>query len=97
MIDAEVDPTDAGTVLVVATFQNSVTYTQGFTPPANDQELLTLTFRATNPSGGNAFTFDSAATREVTTCPPPGGGPTPACVTVPDGNLTWDGGTMTAS
>lgn len=99
-IRAVVDPADPDSVLVVATLQNTFGYTQGitFTPPMDDRVLLVLIFRATDPTGGNAFTFGTAMTREVTTCePPPTIGPTPACITVPDGNLTWNGGTMTAS
>ncbi len=100
-IRAVVDPADPGSVLVIATLQQTFGYTQGFTftppDPDGDQLLLILIFRATDPTGGNAFTFGSATTREVTTCePPPTIGPTPACITVPDGNLTWNGGTMTA-
>jgi hypothetical protein len=97
-IFAAVDPADAGTVLVSATLQNTIGYSPGFTPPANDQVLLTLTFRATNATAGNAFTNATLATREVQTCPPrPAIGPTPACTIVPDGNLTWNGGTLTAN
>ncbi len=101
-IRAVVDPANPGSVLVVATLQQTFGYTQGFTftapDPDGDQVLLVLVFRATDPTGGNAFTFGTAMTREVITCePPPMIGPTPACITVPDGNLTWNGGTMTAS
>lgn len=97
-IFAAVDPADAGTVLVSATLQNTIGYSAGFTPPANDQILLILTFRATNPTGGNPFTHATMTTREVQTCPPrPAIGPTPACTIVPDGNLTWNGGTLTAN
>lgn len=97
-INAAVDPNDAGTVLVVATIQNSFAYTPGFASSATPQQLLILNFRATNPTGGNAFTFDLAGTREVTTCPQWNMmGQPPACNMVPDGNLTWDGGTLTAS
>ena len=93
--NVSVDPADAGKVLVVATLQNTFLYTPGFTPPANDQVLLVLTFRATDPTAGNDFTFDTAMTREVTTCPQPMGG-SPPCVVEPDANLTWSGGTMIA-
>lgn len=99
---AVADPADPGSVLVVATLQNTFGYTPGFTftppDPDGDQLLLVLTFRATDPTAGNAFTFGTAMTREVQTCEPrPAIGPTPDCIMVPDGNLTWNGGTMTAN
>ena len=100
-IRAVIDPADPDSVLVVATLQQMFSYTQGFTfaaPNDGDQLLLILTFRATDPTAGNAFTFGTATTREVSTCePPPMIGPTPACITVADGNLTWNGGTMSAN
>ncbi len=96
-IFAAVDPADAGTVLVSATLQNTIGYSSGVTA-ADDQILMILIFRATNSTGGNPFTFDIPMTREVQTCPPrPDMGPTPACTIVPDGNLTWNGGTLTAN
>jgi hypothetical protein len=98
-IRASVDPADAGTVLVVATIQNSFSYVPGANAMGSgDQVLLELTFRATDPTGGNAFTFDSSLTREVTTCPPWGMvGPTPDCPEIVDGLLNWNGGMMTAN
>jgi hypothetical protein len=97
IVQATVDPTDSGNLLVVATFVNTLGYSPGFTPPANDQVLLTLTFRATNATAGNAFTFDTTMTREVQTCEPrPMIGPG-NCMMVSDGNLTWNGGTLTAN
>jgi len=98
---ATVDPADAGSVLVVATLENTFAYTAGFTftapdPIVGDQELVILTFRATNPSGGNAFSFDTAITREVSTCPPLAA-PTPSCAMAADAGLMWNGGAMTAN
>jgi len=96
-VRATVDPTDAGTVLVVATLQNTFSYVQGITPAAMDDTLLILSFRATNPSGGNAFTFDTMMSREVTTCPPWNMmGQQPACPEI-SATVTWDEGTMTAN
>ena len=57
------------------------------------QLLMTLSFTATAPTSGNAFTFDTRSTREVTTCPAP---PT-ACATPGDGTFTWSGGTLVAN
>ncbi len=101
-IRAEIDPADPDSVLVVATLQQTFLYIPGFTftapDPDGDQVLLILTFRATSPTAGNPFTFGTATTREVSTCePPPMIGPTPACIMVADGNLTWNGGTMSAN
>jgi hypothetical protein len=98
---AIVDPTDAGTLLIVATLENTFAYTAGFTfaapdPVVGEQELVILTFRATNPSGGNAFNFDTAITREVSTCPPLVS-PTPSCAMALDAGLMWNGGAMTAN
>ena len=57
------------------------------------QLLMTLNFRATAATGANNFNYGIAADREVQVCPP-----LPAvCSTIPDGNLTWSGGTMTAN
>ena len=96
-IRATVDPTDAGTVLVVATLQNAFNYIPGITPVATDDTLLILTFRATDPSAGNAFTFGTAMSRDVTTCPPWNMmGQQPSCPDV-SATLAWDGGTMTAN
>jgi len=95
-IRATVDPGNSGTVFVVATLQNSITYVQGLTPAAPDDTLLILTFRATDPTAGNAFTFGTVMNREVTTCEfwdmivaQPG------CPEI-SATVTWDGGTMTA-
>jgi hypothetical protein len=100
-IRAVIDPADPDSVLVVATLQQTFLYIPGFTftaPNDGDQVLLILTFRATSPTAGNPFTFGIAATREVSTCePPPMIGPTPACIMVADGTLTWNGGTMSAN
>jgi len=96
-IRATVDPADAGTVLVVATLQNAFNYVEGIDASAAGDPLLILTFRATDPSAGNAFTFDSAMTREVTTCPFWNMmGQQPACPDV-SATLSWGGGTMTAN
>lgn len=96
-IRASVDPADAGTVLVVATLQNAFNYVQGVTPAAMDDTLLILSFQATNPSGGNAFTFDTMVSREVTTCPAWNMmGQQPACPEI-SATVNWDEGTMTAN
>ena len=95
-IRATVDPADPGRVFVVATLQNSFSYVQGITPSAGSDTLLVLTFRATDPTAGNAFTFDTATSREVTTCPSwDMTGLQPGCPEV-SATLTWNGGTMTA-
>ena len=78
-----------GEVAVAATLQGQV---QG-TDITTTQLLITLNFTATAVTSNNPFTFGVAAERLVTTCPAPPG----ACTDVPDANLTWSGGTMTAS
>jgi hypothetical protein len=60
---------------------------------AGTSELISLNFKATDTTGNNPFTFGTAAERLVETCP----APPAACSDVPDGSLTWSGGTMTAS
>jgi len=95
-IRATVDPADPGRVFVVATLQNAVGYVQGITPSAMNDTLLVLTFRATDPTAGNAFTFETAMSREVTTCAVWNMmGQQPGCPEV-SATLTWNGGTMTA-
>lgn len=79
----------AGVIGVNATFQQQV---EGV-DVVGTELLLTLNFTATGAVAGNAFTFDTSATREVQTCPAPPN----ACTMVPDGNLTWSGGTLVAS
>lgn len=98
-IRAVVDPANAGAVLVLATIQNSFAYVPGANAmSAGEQFLMQLTFRATDPTAGNAFTFDIAATREVTTCPPWNMmGQQPDCPEIPDAMLTWNGGMLTAN
>lgn len=96
-IRATVDPADPGRVFVVATLQNTVGYVQGITPSAMNDTLLVLTFRATDPTAGNAFTFETAMSREVTTCAFWNMiGPQPGCPEV-SATVTWNGGTMTAN
>jgi len=97
-IRAAIDAADAGAVLVVATLQNSFSYVEGFeidmTNPT--RELIKLTFRATDPTVANAFSFHTASSREVTICEafiPPG----QDCPEIADGALSWNGGTLTAN
>jgi hypothetical protein len=52
--------------------------------------LITLNFRATGVVAANTFTFIN---REVQTC----NDAAQTCAPVPDGNLTWSGGTLRAS
>jgi hypothetical protein len=78
----------AGVVSVAATLQGQV---QGITP-AGTQLLITLNFRATAETTNEAYGFGVAADRVVSTCP----APPAACSDIPDGTLTWSGGTLTA-
>jgi len=57
------------------------------------QLLLTLNFRATAATANNPFGFDTAATRVVETCPAPPAG----CSDVPEAQLTWSGGSLSAT
>ena len=87
-IRAEIDQMDPNMLVVVATFQDQL---QGFTV-VSSRLLLTLTFNASS-AGSSNFDFDIAATRQVQTCP----APPAACSAIPDGTLTWSGGTVTAN
>ncbi|MDH3784530.1 MAG: cohesin domain-containing protein [Acidobacteriota bacterium] len=78
-----------GTVLVNATRQGMVA---GVSPAATDL-LITLTFNADAATGGNVFTFGTAADREVRTCATANG----VCPALNDNMLTWSGGTMVAN
>ena len=60
--------------------------------PTGDDLLLTLSFDASTATAGNVFSFGVAANRLVETCATA----VDPCVMVPDGMLTWSGGTMTA-
>lgn len=77
----------AGDVAVNATLQALV---QGLTATGN-QLLITLNFRATAATGGNAFSFGAPRTME--TCPAPPG----ICSSTHNPVVTWSGGTLTAN
>ena len=89
-INAAPDANDADVVIIVATLQG---FLQGLDTSAGPHELITLTFRATGATGGNNFSFDTAMTRLVTTCPAPPG----VCTDLADAALTWNEGVLTAS
>jgi len=84
-----VDASTPGSIEVAATLVGQV---EGIDVAATTQ-LITFNFQATGTTGGNAFGFGAAANRLVRTCPTPPG----ACTDIPDGNITWSGGTLTAS
>lgn len=86
---AELDPGDAGVVLVTATRQGQYAGVDA----VGSQLLLTLSFEAKQASAASAFSFGTSATREVTTCPAPPG----ACTVLADSSLTWAGGTLTVT
>jgi hypothetical protein len=87
--DADVNPTNAGEVIVVATIQDA-TQPAGIDVAAT-ATLITLNFQATNTTSNNPFAF--AASRNVTVCPTQGGACNPGIAPT----LTWSGGTMTAT
>ena len=86
---AVADPGDAGLILVNATRQGQFAGVDA----VGSQLLITLNFTATGATAGSPFSFDSATTRLVTTCP----APPAACTDVPEANLTWSGGTLTSN
>jgi len=79
-----------GEVLVNATRQQGAggAYVSGV-DIAGTSTLITLSFRATQVTQSNVFTFSN---REVQTC----NDGTQTCSAVPDANLTWSGGSMSA-
>jgi hypothetical protein len=94
-IRADLDLVDTGLVAIVATLRNPIAGPiQGIdTTGAMNDLLLTLTFRATNPTVGpnhNPFSVDNVRMREIRTCPAPPG----ACTVL--GGVNWNGGTLTA-
>ena len=93
-IRADLDQVDSGLVSIVATLKNPITGPiQGIDTSMEPTDLLlTLTFRATNPTVGpnhNAFSVDAVRTREILICPAAG-------MCAPHATPTWNGGTMTA-
>ena len=82
---------NAGEVLVFATRQQG---SGGAYVPGVDinttSTLITLNFRALSATSANNFTFSN---REVQTC----NDGLQTCDPIPDGNLTWSGGTMRAN
>lgn len=94
-ISAAPDQTDAGIVAVVATLKSPL---GGDAIPGFDTAskapvdlLITLTFRATNPTAGSAFSIDNVRMREVTTC-----ASADTCTTLPDMDVNWNGGSLAA-
>ncbi len=85
----QADLVSPGEIAVAATLQGQLA---GIDVAAT-QLLITLNFTATAVTPANQLTFGTAAERLVTTCP----APPAACTDVPDANLTWSGGTMTAT
>jgi hypothetical protein len=85
---AELEGGAQGAVNIAATLQGNVA---GVTPTPGTDLLVTLTFRATSATSA-ANTFALTTPREVQTCAAPGAG----CTMVPDGNVEWCGGSMTA-
>ena len=87
--DADVNPTNAGEVIVAATIQDQ-SQPAGI-DVAGTATLITLNFQATNTTSNNTFAF--GASRNVTVCPTQGGACNPGIAPT----LTWSGGMMTAS
>jgi len=93
-IRADLDQVDSGLVTIVATLKNpAMGPIQGIDTSLEPTNLLlTLTFRATNPTVGpnhNAFSVDAVRGREILICPAAG-------MCAPHATPTWNGGTMTA-